>query len=195
MSKPIMKYWITDLDKIRDFRELAKTEDIELKLLEGAINQLFDDQFVMTSGPDAIRRREKMLGIQADPTTESLEFRKKRILNRYQIKPPFTIRYLQQQLDSLLGKGRALTSVDVQNFILTVTTSLDDANLFKEMERTIKTVKPANLIYQQQTAVQDEVIIVEHISKKDIAWNYKLNGTWRLGEKPFSTLGQEVVIK
>lgn len=195
MSKPILDYWITDLHKIRDFRELAKTEDIELQLLEGAINQLFDDQFVMTSGPDAIKRREKMLGIQADPTTESLEFRRKRILNRYQTKPPFTIRYLQQQLDFLVGKDRAVAEVDVQNFILTITAAIDNAQIFKEVQHTVEIIKPANLTYQHETAVYDDINLEEHISKREMTRKTRLGTTWRLGVVPFADLGSEVVIK
>lgn len=195
MSKPILDYWITDLHKIRDFRELAKTEDIELRLVEGAINQLFDDQFVMTSGIEAIKRREKMLGIQADPTTESLEFRKKRILNRYQTKPPFTIRYLQQQLDFLVGKDRAVAEVDVQNFILTITAAIDNAQIFKEVQHTVDIIKPANLTYQHETAVYDDINLEEHISKREMTRKTRLGTTWRLGVVPFADLGSEVVIK
>lgn len=191
----IMQYWPELYHEITDFKELAATEHEEIQRMEAAIERQFNDQFVLTSSEQAVKRREKMLGIQADPSAESLEFRKKRILNRYQTKPPFTIRYLQQQLDSLLGQGRAITSVDIENFILTVTTSIDDANLFREMEYTIRFIKPANLVYHQQTAVSDEINLVENISKHDMTWNYKLDGTWKLGKQPFASLGPEVVIK
>ncbi|WP_206108572.1 putative phage tail protein [Paenibacillus thiaminolyticus] len=53
------------------------------------MNRLLDDQFVLTSSVDGIKRREKMLGIQADSSLETIEFRRQRIINRYQMKPPF----------------------------------------------------------------------------------------------------------
>jgi len=179
---------------IEDFDELDNTETIELDTLQGAVDQLFDDQFVMTAGLPAIKRREQMLGIQADPTTETLDFRRRRILNRYQTKPPFTIRYLQQQLDNLVGPGMTIASVDVQAFVLTVTANIDNASVFKEVQHTVETIKPANLIYQQNTSLREAIGIAERISMKGITWNYKLDGSWRLGKKPFATLGPEVPV-
>ncbi|WP_018306355.1 putative phage tail protein [Desulfitobacterium hafniense] len=195
MSKPIREYWPEYYDTILDFLKLAETEDVEIQSLEAAVNQLLNDQFVLTSGYEAIKRREKMLNIQADPTTETLDFRKKRIINRYSTKPPFTIRYLQDRLDFLVGEGKALASVDVQNFILWIETAIEDAALFRELEYTVKATKPANLIYNQKTALLDEIILEEHIAKRDINRQSRLGTTWRLGTMPFATLGPEVVIK
>lgn len=194
MSNRILPYLPEYYGGIVDFVEIANTEDIELDNMDTAINQLFDDRFVMTSSIQAIKRREQMLGIQADPSKESLEFRRLRIMNRYQTKPPFTIRWLQEQLDRLVGPGMTIVSVDVENFILYVTTNIENANVFKEVQHTIQTVKPANLIYQQNTSLSDVIAFKERISKQDITWNYKL-GSWKLGEKPFSSLGPEVRIK
>lgn len=180
---------------IEDFIRLAETETIELDLAQGAIDQLFDDQFVETSALQAIKRREQMLGIQADPTRETMEFRRRRILNRYQTKPPFTVRYLQRQLDALVGKGMTIASVDYANRVLTVTANADNASVFKEVLRTIETIKPANLVYQQNTALEGAVALEEHISTREMAWNYKLDGSWKLEEEPFLTYGPEVPIK
>lgn len=194
MSERIMPYWPEYYHDVVDFIQIAQTEDIELDNMTTAIQQLFDDQFVLTSSVQAIKRRELMLGIQADPTAESLEFRKQRILNRYQTTPPFTVRWLQEQLDRLVGPGMTIVSADVENFILYVTTNIENANIFKEVLHTIQTVKPANLVYQQNTSLNDTIGLEEHISKHDITWNYKL-GSWQLGEKPFWSLGTEVRIK
>ncbi|MCM3703360.1 putative phage tail protein [Paenibacillus macerans] len=180
---------------IEDFIQLAETETIELDLAQGAIGQLFDDQFVETSGLQSIKRREQMLGIQADPTKETLEFRRRRILNRYQTKPPFTARYLQRQLDTLVGKGMTIVSVDYANRVLTVTATVDNASVFKEVLYTIETTKPANMVYQQKTALEDVIGLEEHISMREMTWNYRLDESWKLGEKPFVSFGPEVPIK
>lgn len=195
MSDRILKYLPEIFQPVIDYKAIDLTESVELDNMDDAIQRVFDDSFVMTSNEQAIKRREQMLGIQADPATESLDFRKKRILNRYQTKPPFTIRYLQEQLDRLVGPGMTIVSVDVQNFILYVTTNIDNANIFKEVQHTIQTVKPANLEYQQNTSLNNIIGIVERIKKQEITWNYKLDGSWLLGEKPFATLGEEEVVK
>lgn len=190
----LMQYLPELYHDVVDFVELTETESLELISVEQAINRLLDDQFVTTATEQAIKRREKILGIQADPATETLEFRRKRLINRYSTKPPFTVRYLQRQLDFLVGEGLTIVSVDSQNFLLTVTANIDDAAVFKEVERTVRVVKPANMIYQQQTSLEDVIGLQERITKKDIFWNYKL-GEWKLGEKPFADFGPEVVVK
>ncbi|MNW46025.1 hypothetical protein D3C74_233030 [compost metagenome] len=191
----LLEYLPSIYHDVVDFLELTETEAQEIIGVEDAINKLFDDQFITTATEQAVKRREKILGIQADPTTETLDFRRKRLINRYSTKPPFTVRYLQQRLDYLVGVGLTIVSADPQNFILTVTTNINDAAVFKEVERTVRVVKPANLIYQQQTSLEDVIELEEHISKKDIYWNYKLDNSWLLGEKTFVDLGAEGLIK
>lgn len=195
MAERIMAYLPDYYREIKDFAEIGQTESVELDDLESAIQQVFNDQFVMTASVEAVRRRERMLGIQADPQTESLEFRRKRLVNRYSTKPPFTLRYLQEQLDALVGPGMTIVSVDVQNFILHVTTNIENANVFKEVQYTVEKVKPANLVYQQNTSLRASIGLKERITMQEILWNYRLDGSWRLGEKPFATLGAEEVVK
>lgn len=180
---------------IEDFGELDNTETIELDLLQRAVDQLFDDQFVMTAGLQAIKRREQMLGIHSAPQIETLDFRRRRLLNRYRTRPPFTIRYLQQQLDLVVGAGLTIVVVDPLSFVLTVTTDIENASVFSEALRTINTVKPANLVYQQQTPLQIGVALKERINFRRMNWNYRLNGSWKLGSMPFMTLGSEELIK
>lgn len=88
-----------------------------------------------------------------------------------------------------------IASVDYANRVLTVTANIDNASVFKEVLRTIETIKPANLVYQQNTALEGAVALEEHISAREMTWNYKLDGSWKLGEKPFLTYGPEVPIK
>lgn len=195
MNDRIMQYLPEYYREIKEIVEIDRTESTELNDLETAIQRALNDQFVMTASAAAVKRREQMLGIQADPTTETLEFRKKRLINRYSTKPPFTRRYLQQQLDALVGRGMTIVSVDAKNFLLLVTTNIENANVFREVIHTIETVKPANMVYQQNTSLRADVGIEENIKKQTITWNYKLDGSWKLGQKPFADLGPEEVVK
>lgn len=181
--------------EVEDFIALADAQEPQVENLDKAVQQLFEDQFVMTSSPEAIERREKMLNIQADPANESLEFRKKRILNRYQTKPPFTIRWLQRQLNELVGAGLVIVDVDVQNFILYVRADIDDAAVFKEVNHTVLTVKPANLIYNQQTEINEGITLQENIYKSTLRRMTGLSTTWQLGITPFAIRGEEEQIK
>lgn len=185
-----LPYYYVSID---DFVKLAATQSEEIIRLEESIEQLFRDQFVLTSSLGAIKKREQMLGIQAEPN-ESLNFRRRRIVNRYQTKPPFTIRYLQQQLDTLVGPGLTIVDVDYEARLLTVTANIDNASIFQEVIRTIETIKPANIVYQQNTALNEMVELEEQIKMQQMTWNYNLSSTWKLGESPFITLGTEVIV-
>lgn len=194
MSERMLQYLPEFYREIKEFAEIDQTESVEFDDLETAIQRAFDNRFVMTSDAEAVKRREKMLGIQADPTTETLEFRRKRLINRYSTKPPFTKRYLQEHLDALVGTGMTIVSVDAQNFILYVTTNIENANVFREVIHTVETVKPANMVYQQNTSLRADIGLQESIRLRPITWNYRL-GSWQLGVQPFATLGEEEVVK
>ncbi|ASS76807.1 phage portal protein [Tumebacillus algifaecis] len=194
MSK-LMNYLPPFYSEIKDFTELMSTEEVEVNALRAAIDRLLDDQFVMTASERSIKRREQMLGIQADPATESLEFRRLRLINRYSTKPPFTIRFLQERLNSLVGPGRATVDVDPRNFVLSIAADIDNASIFKEVEHTVRTTIPANLVYQQKTALTGRIGISEHITTRSIHRQMRLGTTWRLGVVPISEAGPEVIIK
>ena len=180
---------------IKEFENLTAAETIELDAARVVVGSLLDNQFVLTSDEQAIKRREAILGIKADPSVESLDFRKRRLINRYSSKPPFTVRYLQQRLDYLVGAGRASVAVDVQTFTITVAAHIKDAAVFREVERTVKTSIPANMVYQQQTALKDEIEVEERISARSLNRGTRLSTTWRLGSTPFAEVGPEVIIK
>ncbi|EJW14709.1 hypothetical protein PAV_11c00500 [Paenibacillus alvei DSM 29] len=95
----------------------------------------------------------------------------------------------------LVGPGMTIVSQDVEKHLLTVTANIDKASVFKEVLHTIETIKPANLVYQQNTALEGAIEFKEHVSIKKMTWNYKLDGSWKLGENPFVTYGVEVLIK
>ncbi|MCM3748024.1 YmfQ family protein [Paenibacillus pasadenensis] len=194
MAEPLLTRLPEFYEDSREFKELLASEDAEVAAAESAVQSLLDDQFVMTAGEEAIRRRERVLGILADEAAEPLTFRRMRIVNRYSTKPPFTLRYLQKRLDELAGPGRALAMVDPDNYVLTVSAAIQDALLFREVERTIQAVKPANLIYEQQTAVADTLQLHESIRYLPLTRETRL-GSWSLGVHAFTTEGDEVMVK
>ncbi|WKL00920.1 hypothetical protein Q0F98_28935 [Paenibacillus amylolyticus] len=53
---------------------LLMAQEMELDNIAAGVLRQRNDMFIMKASSTAIRRREKMLRIQADPTTESLDF-------------------------------------------------------------------------------------------------------------------------
>jgi Uncharacterized protein conserved in bacteria (DUF2313). len=171
---------------IAEFVELTGTEDAELAALEKAVNRLFDDQFVLTSSEEAVRRRERMLEIVADPTAETLNFRRTRIINRYTTKPPFTERYLQQKLDFIAGvPGLVLVEVDPVSYVLGISVGVENAAVLREIEYTVNLLRPANLIYQPKTFVAERLGISDRAFAIGLERRTKL-GSWQVGKTPFA---------
>ena len=164
---------VTEMDAIID------AEQEQLSYAQTEASQAFANTFVLTANYEGIEMFEMMLGIIADPTTESLEFRKQRVLNRITLAPPFTFRFLKKRLDDIIGKGAWNAHVDFNNYTLYVESSALNQNWYQELEFTINQIKPCNIIFTNVPLTALLIAINEEISYRTIQWN-SLLGQWRL---------------
>ena len=179
---------VTEMDAIID------AEQRQLSFAQTEASQAFANTFVLTANYEGIEMFEMMLGIISDPTTESMEFRRQRVLNRITLSPPFTFRFLKRRLDDIIGKGAWNAHVDFNNYTLYIESSALNQNWYQELEFTINQIKPCNIIFTNVPLTALLIAINEEISYRTIQWNYKL-GSWALGEKPFSLTGGGAIIK
>ena len=144
----------------------------------------FSRQFVVTADEKGVEQYEKILGIM--PTaTDSLEFRKRRVITRLSTTPPYTLNYLKQQLTTIFGAGNFNAGVDYGKRELYVDSFINNISLFFELETFIAKVKPANMIYIYRSLVLPRVGVSSRYLAGWGKWNYRLDGTWNLGAKPF----------
>ena len=144
----------------------------------------FSRQFVVTADEKGVEQYEKILGIM--PTaTDSLEFRKRRVITRLSTTPPYTLNYLKQQLTTIFGAGNFNAWVDYGKRELYVDSFIDNISLFFELETFIAKVKPANMIYIYRSLVLPKVGVSSRYLAGWGKWNYRLDGTWNLGAEPF----------
>ena len=144
----------------------------------------FSRQFVVTADEKGVEQYEKILGIM--PTaTDSLEFRKRRVITRLSTTPPYTLNYLKQQLTTIFGAGNFNAWVDYGKRELYVDSFINNISLFFELETFIAKVKPANMIYIYRSLVLPKVGVSSRYLAGWGKWNYRLDGTWNLGAKPF----------
>jgi len=107
----------------------------------------FYDAFPKTATTAGVLRWEIILGIVADPTTESMEFRRGRILNRLASNVPYTERTLQEIMNNIMGAGNWSYELDYRNYRLDINSLRHGRNWVHEMELTLEKILPANLIY------------------------------------------------
>ena len=173
---------LSDTDDVLLDRALAKLERAQL------------NQFILTADEETISVYEKMFSILANPTTETLQFRRERILNRMSLQPPFTMRWLQNKLDGIIGVGKWNAYVDYANRTLYIESFVVNQQWFNELRITINRIKPCNLVFVNKPLIMADVVANETIVSATQHYNYIL-GQWQLGQEPFATTDPEEVIK
>lgn len=173
---------------------LSETDDVLLDQSLAKLERAQLNQFILTADEETISVYEKMFSILANPTTETLQFRRERILNRMSLQPPFTMRWLQNKLDEIIGVGKWNAYVDYANRTLYVESFVVNQQWFNELRITINRIKPCNLVFVNKPLIMTDVVANETIVSATQHYNYIL-GQWQLGQEPFATTDSEEVIK
>lgn len=94
-----------EISRIREIGAAVSAQQPEITALWARLSGYWDDQFIHSSGEQAVARRERMLGITPAPD-ETLETRRIKLLSRYNEGIPYTRKTLRQALDSMCGAGK-----------------------------------------------------------------------------------------
>lgn len=180
--------------EILDYQQICQTETAQFEALGQEITSVADNFFFQTMGLGGVEMWEKIFGIVPNPQTEDLEFRRYRVLNRITTKPPYTLGFLYQKLDELIGPGMWEVTVDYPNYTLYIESSAQNQNYATEVAFTINRIKPAHIVYVNTPFIQAGLLLSEQIETAVRTYNYRL-GSWALGQLPFATDGEEEVIK
>lgn len=181
-------------DGVLEISVLSETDDVLLDQALAKLERTQLNQFILTADEETISVYEKMFSILANPTTETLQFRRERILNRMSLQPPFTMRWLQNKLDGIIGVGKWNAYVDYANRTLYVESFVVNQQWFNELRITINRIKPCNLVFVNKPLIMADVVANETIVSAAQHYNYIL-GQWQLGQEPFATTDSEEVIK
>lgn len=180
--------------EILDYQEICQSEQEQLGSLALAINEVGDNFFFQTMDETAVQMWESVFHIVPDPSSETLEFRRARVLNRVSTRPPFSLGFLYQKLDELIGSGLWTVTVDYPNYTLYIESAATNQQYAQEVAITVGRIKPAHIVYINVPRVDSGLVLCETVSKSNMKWNYKL-GTWLLGGEPFQTIYSEEVVK
>lgn len=179
---------------VLEISALSETDDVLLDRALAKLERAQLNQFILTADEETISVYEKMFSILANPTTETLQFRRERILNRMSLQPPFTMRWLQNKLDEIIGVGKWNAYVDYANRTLYIESFVVNQQWFNELRITINRIKPCNLVFVNKPLIMADVVANETIVSATQHYNYIL-GQWQLGQEPFATTDSEEVIK
>lgn len=194
LDTDLLRYLPPWFRRILDFQEICKTESAQMEALAAAINAEADNFFFQTMDEGAVSTWEKIFGIVPNPQTETLDFRRQRVLNRVSMQPPFTLGFLYQKLDQIIGKGKYEVHVDYPNYTLYILSSAENQSYATEVSYTVGRIKPAHIVFINQPFVGNQIALGETVALSALVWQYRL-GSWGLGLTPFVlTEDKEVVV-
>lgn len=190
----ICQYWPPWFRQILDFQALCHTEGEELRVLAMFMERVRLNFFVQTMDEATTAEWEEIFHIVPNPVTETLAFRRDRILNRLSMHPPFTLTFLYQRLDALFGPGNWEVELDYANYTIYIEAAVEDQQYFSEMSVTMDIIKPCHIVYISRPRVGASFLVSESVARVTGEYNYILGG-WALGLLPFFSGNGEEVIK
>lgn len=146
--KVMLPDWFKD---ILEFNKLLETEEIALKVVEDNIQSVRDNCFIQTADESTIQLYEKRFRILYQG--EGLDYRKSRILQRYNTIVPFTIGFLKNRLRELYGSDGFILSVNNKMCLLFIKVTSDRYGALNLLYDLLWDVIPAHM----QIAVIQEV--------------------------------------
>ena len=178
--------------KMRDIQHVSEVNKKQYSKLNAAIGNLEDDNYFDTMSIDAVKRIESMCGIKVS-SEDTLEFRRKRAKNRWNMSQPFSIPFLIQKLNELIGEGKWEATISKDRTCLTIESFSENKQMYDEVEATINLLKPVKMVFKSKPLVPNNLLVKEYANSSGISYKIKL-GSWKLGSTPFGTTGTSVDI-
>lgn len=139
----LKKYLPEFVNSIKEFQELDTTISIEIDELRQKLLQLQENQFIETANEEGLKRHEQMLNIAP---VKDIEMRRFNILNKYNSTIPFTIAWLTNTLNTVIGRGGFLIDLDYGTYTLTISAVKNKEHLIESLKRDLRKRIPANLV-------------------------------------------------
>lgn len=166
----IADYQPSYYENVKEFKLLANIEDELFEEVHNELQTAHANNYVMTANEKAIRIYEDALNIIPNPTVETLEFRRERILNRFQMYSPFTLKFLKEKLDAIIGKGKYVLTLDYNAYTMYLEMTLENASWFKEANLTINWIKPANIKYVMVPVIFERIYLKESLFAREVEY-------------------------
>ena len=186
----LMAYLPDWYKEIEEYQQIIAAEKAQAVTLLSNMTAVKGNFFFATMNEGAVAEWERVLGIIPNPATETLEFRRMRLINRLSTKPPFSVRFLRQKLDELIGAGNYVLTVEGSAYTIYIEASASNQGYAIEVARTINAIKPAHIVYVLTPFLQDSILMNEAVYGSAVIYNYRL-GSWGLGLSPFTSQGEE----
>lgn len=134
----------------KDVKEMDVLVDVQeewFKVLASIMDKEYARLYIQTCDEIGIARFERVLKITANPSVESLDFRKERALTRCNATLPYTPIWLRVYLNAVLGEQNYELDIDYDNDIITLYGYVLDYSWARESSLVIRDIKPCNMVF------------------------------------------------
>lgn len=149
----LLSYWMPVLKQIKEFKEIAKAEEPELRYLLEECDRTLSNFFITTADEYGISRFERMMGIFPDEG-EDLETRRFNVLVKWNDKVPYTDEELHNRLLSLCGEGKFTVTPQYEDYTIDITTEVGIRGGFDAVTTLILDMLPCNLVLKLQNFIK-----------------------------------------
>lgn len=139
----ILSYLPPVIRDIREVKSIGVAENPELKLLWQTLDDLMNDQFIHTATEKGIRRWERILEIKPS-SSSTLEDRRWEILNRINVKIPYTFNMLRNKLSAMYGDRFTLKFIN-GTYTLKIRISNELVKQLESTKNMLDVIVPANI--------------------------------------------------
>lgn len=132
-----------------EMNQILTTEEAQFQDVEDTHNMMVDNRFIVSCDETGIARFEDMLGI-SPLANDTLEGRRFRVLTYWNKVLPYNYAYLDNQLESLCGRGKYRINLNTAALTLIVKIALSVQNMFTDCEKLIRSIVPCNVVTEVQ---------------------------------------------
>ncbi len=150
----ILSYWMPILRNLKEFKEIAKVEEVELRNLLEAVDQTLANMFIETANEDGIKRFEKMLKIIPNEE-DDISTRRFKVLSKWNNKEIYTDNTLFEMLTSFCGEGNFKIIERYKEYVLEIITYLSVKDAFETVSAVVKDIIPCNLVLEISNVIEE----------------------------------------
>ena len=145
MRSPIADLLPLFMQQFREFEELLRTEELEMKQIEQSVFRTLGCGFVDDCDEYGISRYETMYRI-TPKASDTLDDRKFRLKTKINEQTPYTLPKLREILKNLCGDGNCTADVIVGTYDLIVRVGLAAKNNYTDVESLLERIVPQNMV-------------------------------------------------
>lgn len=150
--------------RVLEFPEIMKAWAYALDQFDGDVKKVWDNQYIQTCDEATLSLYEKLLGITPSGT-ETLEYRRTVVWNKYSMIVPYSIGFLKERLTQVYDNNKV--EVDPVNDVLTVDLYESGTGSVDSVYQLLYDVVPAHieirLIKQGLVDIEDNAYVGSYV--------------------------------